>query len=192
MSDMSLTNITYKHYTGNTVYPFGFGLSYANFKVEWAAPPAVAVTTDEMRNSHAEYFPSRAKGESTWSSPAAYEATVTNTGSLPSDFVLLGFVSSPSKQLVDPKEPIRELFDFARISLAPGESMLVHLSVPASVLSHVDEFGDEKLIAGEYKIELGGEWLGDASGLETTLTVGGEDRTIFSLSDVKAKYDNHS
>ena len=50
-----------------------------------------------------------------------------------SDFVLLGFVSSPSKQLADPKEPLRELFDFARVSLVPGESTLVHLSVPASV-----------------------------------------------------------
>ena len=44
------------------------------------------------------------------------------------------------------------------------------------------------MTAGEYTIELGGETVGDANNLETTLTVGGEDQTIFSLSDVKAKY----
>ena len=82
MSDMSLENITYKHYTGSVVYPFGYGLSYSTFKVEWGAPPAVAVTTDDMRASHAEYFTARAKGDSSWMSPAAYEATVTNTGTL--------------------------------------------------------------------------------------------------------------
>ena len=44
------------------------------------------------------------------------------------------------------------------------------------------------MTAGEYKIELGGERVGDANNLQTTLTVGGKDQTIFSLSDVKAKY----
>jgi phage baseplate assembly protein gpV len=151
-----------------------------------AAAATAAVSTDDMHTSHAEYFTARARGDQTWSSPASYEATVTNTGSLGSDFVLLGFVSSPTKQLADPKEPLRELFDFARVSLQPKESTVVRLSVPASVLSHVDERGDERLLAGDYQIELGGESLGDASGLETTLTVTGEDKMLFSLSEVRS------
>ena len=62
------------------------------------------------------------------------------------------------------------------------------IAIGSQVLSHIDEFGDERLTAGEYKIELGGERVGDANNLQTTLTVGGKDQTIFSLSDVKAKY----
>lgn len=47
---------------------------------------------------------------------------------------------------------ICELFDFARVSLAPNASATVHLSLPASVLSHVDRYGDERLLAGKYKV----------------------------------------
>jgi hypothetical protein len=122
------------------------GLSYSQFKVSWAseALTTATVSTDDMHASHAEYFSTRARGDSSWSSPASYAANITNTGSLSSDFVLLGFVSSPTTQLEDPQEPLRELFDFARVSLLPKESVVVHLSVPASVLSHVDERGNER------------------------------------------------
>jgi hypothetical protein len=102
--------------------------------------------------------------------------------------VLLGFVSSPERIATDPDEPLRELFDFARVSLAPGASTTVRLSLPASVLSHVDAAGDERIMAGSYKIELGAERLGDSAALESTLTVTGAAQTLFSMSEVRAKY----
>ena len=37
---------------------------------------------------------------------AAYSATITNTGGVTSDYVLLGFVSSPQRRLSDPLEPV--------------------------------------------------------------------------------------
>ena len=86
-------------------------------------------------------------------------------------------------------EPLQELFDFARVSLAAGASATVRLSLPASVLSHVDAHGEERLLAGEYRITLGGEWLGDSSVLETTLEVTGEEQLLFSMNDVRARYD---
>eukprot|EP01052_Picozoa_sp_SAG31_P020185 SAG31_NODE_1507_length_8072_cov_7.986580_5_plen_159_part_00 len=155
----------------------------------WASSARVVATvsTDEIRNSHEGYFNARAKGDQTWRSPAAYAATITNCGLLASDFVLLGFVSSPTKLLIDPKEPLRELFDFSRVNLSPNQTTLVHLSVSASVLSRVDEYGDERLQAGQYRIELGGERLGDANSLETLLTVVGDDKMLFSLTTIRAK-----
>jgi beta-glucosidase len=192
MSDMSLRNITYKHYTGEVCYPFGFGLSYSQFNVQWTNATSInqKVGTDEMLASHSEYFVARARGDHTWTSPASYSATIKNVGKIASDYVLLGFVSSPARIAMDPAEPLRELFDFARVSLLPGASTTVHLSLPASVLSHVDSHGDERIIAGNYKIELGGERLGDSTALESTLTVTGPAQTLFSMTEVRAKYDH--
>ena len=125
-----------------------------------------------------------------WRSAAAFSATITNNGAIASDFVLLAFVSSPTRQATDPLEPIRELFDFARVPLlAPGASTVVHLSLPPSVLSHVDALGDERLQAGRYVIELGGERLGDSADVVGSLEVTGDDKTLFSMSSVRAKYD---
>jgi hypothetical protein len=92
MSDMSLRNITYKHYTGEVCYPFGYGLSYSQFDVQWANgtthSASQTVGTDEMLAAHSEYFQARAKGDHTWASPASYSATIKNIGKIASDYVL--------------------------------------------------------------------------------------------------------
>ena len=49
---------------------------------------------------------------------------------------MLGFANSS-----DPQFPRQKLFDFERISLAPGESKSVMLTVTAEALSVVDEDG---------------------------------------------------
>lgn len=119
----------------------------------------------------------------------AYTATVTNTGGVASDYVLLGFLRSPSRIAADPAEPLQELFDFARVSLAPGASTVITLSVPPSVITHVDAAGDERLHAGDYEIEIGaGKGRGDAhEALTTKLTLVGPSRAVFSFSEIKAR-----
>ena len=46
--------------------------------------------------------------------------------------------------------PIRELFDFARVSLRPGGSVVVTLSLPPSVLASATDDGVEWLRPGAY------------------------------------------
>jgi len=107
MSDMSMANITYKHYTGAPVYPFGYGLSYSTWTVQWHnSSQHRRVSIDSMERAHSEYFAAVASGRDGWRSPAAYSATITNTGGVTSDYVLLGFVSSPQRRLSDPLEPV--------------------------------------------------------------------------------------
>ena len=162
---------------------FGFGLSYSTFRVVWHNNSGAARTIhiDDMHRSHSTYFEARAQGDTSWRSPVAYSAEITNAGNLKSDFVLLGFVSSSQAQS-DPAEPLRELFDFSRVTLEPAASSVVTLSLPSTVVSHVNNIGQEKLLAGNYNIELGGKRLGDsAQALRTTFTLVGPECILFSL-----------
>ena len=107
----------------------------------------VTVTSQAMLEHHPVYY--RTAGVEP--SPAGYTVNVTNTGGVTSDVVVLGFISSDHATA-----PLnKELFGYSReAAVAPGESRLVHFSVPAQVLSLVDEHGDESIVPGEYQIKL--------------------------------------
>lgn len=103
MNNMALDNITYMHYSGKPLWEFGFGLSYSRFNVTWHSSGSSSsvygvqtVTTTEMAKVHREYYKGRgrsaAKGSvDLWHSPAMFTATVMNTGTVASDYVVLGF-----------------------------------------------------------------------------------------------------
>ena len=79
-----------------------------------------------------------------------YECTVKNTGSVAGDAVVLGFANS-----TDPQFPVEKLFDFERVSLQPGESKTVLLTVTGEDLSVVEEDGCRMLRGGEYAVTVG-------------------------------------
>merc|ERR1719326_963770 len=65
---------SYKYYQGTPLYPFGFGLSYTSFKLEWSPNPP----------DHETRFTSAV-------SSTTYKCKVTNTGSVTGDEVVLAF-----------------------------------------------------------------------------------------------------
>ena len=71
---------TYRFYTGEPVYPFGYGLSYTTFA--YSAP-----TVQDARSALVTAAAARA--------PMTFTVDVENTGNRLSDHVVLGFVSSP-------------------------------------------------------------------------------------------------
>ena len=79
-----------------------------------------------------------------------YECTVKNTGSVAGDAVVLGFANS-----TDPQFPVEKLFDFERVSLQPGESKTVLLTVTSEDLSVVEEDGSRWLRSGEFAVAVG-------------------------------------
>ena len=96
---------------------------------------------------------------------------------------MLGFVSSDH-----PHAPInKELFDFARVGpLKPGESLVVHLGVGASVLSIVDERGVQSLHPGTYKVEFGVRGAAEGIPVGAELLLTGSEVEMFSLPRLRS------
>lgn len=138
---MDMTNRSYKYYTGTPLYPFGFGLSYTTFSLKWDTPPPV-YTVDEASTAS-----------------ATYTATVTNTGSVAGDEVVLAYVTPNVASLrasLGESVPVekKRLFGFERVTLAAGASTTVSFTLAPEELAMVDENGHRSLHKGLFDIVL--------------------------------------
>eukprot|EP00656_Telonema_subtile_P009230 TRINITY_DN14333_c0_g2_i1.p1 TRINITY_DN14333_c0_g2~~TRINITY_DN14333_c0_g2_i1.p1 ORF type:complete len:947 (-),score=234.31 TRINITY_DN14333_c0_g2_i1:226-3066(-) len=137
MHDMDLTSgqgLTHLYYQGDVLWPFGYGLSYTTFSYEWLGQPSkAALSTSQFQASDIQY-----------------QCIVTNTGTVPGDAVVLGFVNS-----TDPDFPRQRLFDFDRVSLAPGEAKTVMLTITAEHMSVVDVQGRRWLQESSFTVRVG-------------------------------------
>jgi len=172
ISDMGLQEkggITYQYYTGTPLWPFGFGLSYTTFTYKISSSTTTA-TTLQMNTAFSEYYANRG---ASYDSGISYVVTVTNTGKVTSDVVVLGFVSSGVKG-----QPTKELFGYARISaLTPGASENVKLSVAPQVISQVNSQGVETIQAGTYTVMLGDP----VNYVQSQFTLTGNPYTVFTF-----------
>jgi hypothetical protein len=135
----SVPGVTYLYYSGPTLWPFGWGLSYTTFAYAWFDE-----ATKHQRIDAAAW----ACGSV---APPTYSVNVTNTGRVTSDIVVLAYFSTEL-----PGEPITELFDFQRAAnLAPGSSITLRFSLPASVAATVDEAGTHALTPGRFSVHIG-------------------------------------
>lgn len=124
------SGITYRWYTGpNSVFPFGWGLSYTQFSYTWAGPrdlPPYPFNT-------------------------SLAVRVTNTGPVAGDAVLLAFLVRAEATC-----PLKSLFDFARVSLGPGESQTVTFAAPSQrAVACVNDAGERWLLQGSATIAIG-------------------------------------
>ena len=168
---------TYKFYAGETVWPFGFGLSYSAFSYRTVdAQPASYPIAELIERA-------RADGRET---DVAWTVNVTNTGAVVSDVAVLAFVnSSTSRQGVQP--PIKELFDFAHVhQLEPGASVLLTFGLSYRVLASVDGEGHAWLLPGEYDLAVNHD-----SALTRRITLLGEPELVeaFPGQSVRAVYE---
>lgn len=110
-------------------YPFGYGLSYTEFKY---SKPVVKATPDGFTAS----------------------ITVTNTGNREGKEAVQLYVSAPGKDMI---KPARELKDFSKTSLLkPGQSETLTFTVSADDLaSFNDEASQWQTEAGTYNIQFG-------------------------------------
>ncbi|GAA3763741.1 glycoside hydrolase family 3 protein [Plantactinospora mayteni] len=112
--DVIATDTTYLYHRGTPLYPFGHGLSYAEF-----AYSDLRLSADEVD----------AAGE------IEVSVRVTNVGSRPGDEVVQLYTRQRRSRV---KQPLRQLRGFARVSLAPGARTTVRLRLRAGELAHWD------------------------------------------------------
>jgi len=136
--EYSMKNRTYRYYTGDVLYPFGYGLSYTTFRYS-----GLKITPES----------GPAAG------PVKVSATVTNSGPLAGDAVAELYLNAPDSA----NAPIRALKGFTRVRLAAGASTRVEFTLGARDLSSVGADGNRSVLPGKYSLSVGGSQ--PASGL---------------------------
>jgi len=130
-TDYSMKNRTYRYFDGQSLYNFGYGLSYSTYRYS-----DLKLSTDSLQ-----------AGE-----PLTAEVRVTNTGDRAGDEVAELYLIPPAGE----GYPLRSLEGFERVHLAPHASALVHFKLDARDLSEVDHAGHRAVRAGEYQVFVGG------------------------------------
>ena len=110
-TDYSMSNRTYRYFSGKPEFAFGHGLSYTTFKYDNLKFPADTIRTDGVVNLSVE---------------------IQNTGRRAGDEVAQLYVHQEKASV---KRPAKELRGFQRISLQPGEKKTIHCSLPAAKLA---------------------------------------------------------
>ncbi len=131
-TDYAMANRTYRYFRGEPLYPFGHGLSYTTFEYSNLRLSKPALSADET---------------------LTVQADVTNTGPRAGDEVVQLYLSYPP---TSPRNPIRQLRGFQRISLAPGETKTVSFTLTPRDLALVNDAGQRVVEAGEYRVSVGG------------------------------------
>ncbi|AXI84463.1 glycoside hydrolase family 3 protein [Xylella taiwanensis] len=145
----AMTGRTYRYFKGQSLYPFGYGLSYTQFAYE-----ALRLSTASLK-----------AGDT-----LAVSTRVRNTGTRSGDEVVQVYLESPQH----PESPIRSLVGFQRVTLRPGESRLLSFALDARRLSSVAPTGQRRVAAGRYRLFVGGGQPGSgAPGEVATFSVTG-------------------
>ncbi len=143
--DYAMKGRTYRYFTGDPVYKFGYGLSYTRF-----AYGPVKVTP-------------RGKAGG-----MVVETSVSNVGERAGDEVAQLYLTFPDA----PGVPRIALRGFERLSLAPGESRPVRFELLPRDLGSVSPEGKSRVLAGNYKVFVGGgQPGGELPGSSGTLKV---------------------
>lgn len=116
-----------EHFGVKPLYPFGYGLTYSEFKY---SDIAVAASGDGFEVSF----------------------TLTNVGKKEASEVAQVYVSPVNPSVI---RPLRELKGYEKVKLAPGKSASVKIFLDRASFAHYDvDIHDWKVDAGSYKIQV--------------------------------------
>jgi hypothetical protein len=138
---------TYKFYTGQPAYEFGSGLSYTTFNYSWNNDitfSSFSIRTLMKNNQDKQHVSLR-----------AFRVNVTNTGSMPGDDVVLGFISTQNQTINSDTPPIKQLFGFQKVHLNVNETVQVFFPLNIDALLTVARDGSKWLHPGHYRIIIG-------------------------------------
>jgi len=124
----------YRKYYGDTIeplYPFGFGLSYTKFEYSDLKLSSTEIAiTDDVKVS----------------------VNVKNTGKIPGDEIVQLYIRDEYSSVT---RPVKELKDFQRISLKPGEGKTVEFTITPEKLSFYNVAMKKVVEPGTFQIMVG-------------------------------------
>jgi beta-glucosidase len=130
--DYSMQGRTYRYMTQEPLYPFGFGLSYSQFKYsELQLDKTTVALGDSLHLS----------------------LTLTNSGASDSAEVAQFYLSDIHASSI---VPLHHLIGFERVHLKAGESKALHFTLTPEKMSFYNDDGKLTLEPGEFKLEVGG------------------------------------
>jgi len=129
--DYRMTGRTYRFFSGEPLYPFGFGLSYTRFTY-----------------SDLEVTPLVAPGQT-----VNVTVRVRNAGGLAGDEVVQVYLTDDASSY---PVPLRSLVGFERVHLLPGESRRVGFTIGRRQLAAYDDEGNPVVESGSYTVAVGG------------------------------------
>jgi beta-glucosidase len=131
--DYNMENRTYRYFTGQPLYAFGYGLSYTTFTYRDLQIVPQTVNAGD---------------------PVSIQVEVENTGQYPGDEVVQLYLKDVEASL---PVPLLQLQGFTRIHLSPGEKQTVQFTLTDTQMSFADEDGKWVLEPGEFKVWVGGQ-----------------------------------
>jgi beta-glucosidase len=129
--DYSMANRTYRYFSGDPLYPFGYGLSYTTFEYSNPQVSSESIAADAT---------------------ITLSAVVTNRGVMDSDEVVQLYLTHDGVA----GGSLKELRGFQRIHLAHGQSKTVTFTLRDRGLSVVDSDGKRRIAKGTVKAWIGG------------------------------------
>jgi beta-glucosidase len=133
--DYAMRNRTYRYFTGEPLYPFGHGLSYARFEYSDLRLPDAAAVGDRVHVS----------------------VRVKNASGVTADEVVQLYVA---RQEAASGAPLRSLKGFRRITLGPGDERDVTFALDDRALSLVGSDGRRVVAPGRVIVSVGGRQPG--------------------------------
>jgi beta-glucosidase len=129
--DYGMSFRTYRYFKGETLYPFGYGLSYTSFTYD---------NLDVKRQCKV--------GDS-----VGVSVNVKNTGKLAGDEVVQMYVSDLNVRI---RVPLRSLRGFKRVHLLAGETKTVNFVLHPEAFSIINSDNERVTLPGEFEISVGG------------------------------------
>lgn len=141
--DYSMANRTYRYFSGEPLYPFGYGLSYTSFA---------------YGNVHVDHDEVSADGT------VSVSVDLTNTGSRAGDEVVQLYLTH--RDLAG--APLRALNGFRRVHLEPSQTVTLTFPLHDRSLGVVDEAGAHRILPGSVEVWVGGGQPVTRAGLATS------------------------
>jgi beta-glucosidase len=134
--DYKMAGRTYRYFSGEPLYPFGYGLSFTHFQYRNLQTGAAQIGTGKSLRVSVE---------------------VRNSGAESGDEVVQLYLSHLNAPV---PVPIRTLAGFNRVQLKPGESKVISFDLSPRQLSVIDNGGKRVVLPGKVRIEVGGKQPG--------------------------------